>query len=388
MSNLHNQRFVSALTLLILGLGAVIIGSPYLVWAVSPDIPHIQAAAERGSVQEEIELGAAYFMGRGVERDEKQAAYWYEKAANSGDPAAQRQIGYFYMAGIGVVRDPARAVRWFERAIAGGLMSAKVNLGVAYLWGTGVREDDSLAAKYFQEAAEKGYGPGACYMGTLYYYGKGVQKNLVEARRWYEIGSKLHDARSKHNLALMIASEDGRPSKERVAKLLRESAKAGFVPAFHQLGLFLVLNPDIARAPDEAKTALESAAGAGYWKSSVVLGIMARDGYKMPKDLSAAYVHFRIALLQSENAAAKLLSVDFKTLSSELTQAQMQSLDVDAGQWFNKHQLKLEYLFENGEDRTEFPAFALESPEMGVHAGRLLNTPFDTGTAVGPRAMP
>ena len=70
-----------------------------------------------------------------MERNEKLAAYWYEKAANSGDPVAQKQIGYFYQVGIGVPRDPVRAVRWFERAVSGGLVEAKVNLGVVFLWG-------------------------------------------------------------------------------------------------------------------------------------------------------------------------------------------------------------------------------------------------------------
>src|SRR5262245_11787291 len=69
--------------------------------AADPDIPRLQAEAERGSVQQEIALAAAYMVGRGVQRDEKQAAFWYEKAANSGNPGAQEQIGFFYSAGIG-----------------------------------------------------------------------------------------------------------------------------------------------------------------------------------------------------------------------------------------------------------------------------------------------
>ena len=122
--------------------------------AVEPDIPRIQAGAQKGSIQQEIELAGAYFAGRGVTRDEKQAAYWYEKAANSGDPAAQLQIGFFYEAGIGVERDPARAAVWFERAVASGSVEAKVNLGVAYTWGVGVRKDPEFATQLFRAAAE------------------------------------------------------------------------------------------------------------------------------------------------------------------------------------------------------------------------------------------
>jgi TPR repeat protein len=388
MSYLRRQCAASTMSFLAMGMTLVTIGGGSLVWAVAPDIPRIQAEAEKGSVQQEIELGAAYLMGRGVERNEKQAAYWYEKAANSGDPEAQRQIGYFYTAGIGVERDPARAAYWFERAIAGGAMSAKVNLGVAYLWGMGVRKDVSLAAKLFQEAAAKGSGAGACYMGNLYYFGIGVTKDILEARRWYEMGSKLKDPRAKHNLALMLSHEQNPLNRERAAKLLRESAKAGFVPARHQLGLFLLHNPDIAKSPRESIDALEQAADEGIWKSSVVLGILARDGQGMSKDVSAAYYHFRVAELQGGDAATKMLANDMKALSGTLAQDQVDKMDAAADDWFKSHKVALEYLFENGEDRSEFPAFGLKSPDKDMHAGLLLTTPLDSGTGEAARSTP
>src|SRR6202008_5000213 len=87
---------------------------PQSAFAREAYITRIQSRAGPGPVAQEMELGAAYLAGRGVPRDEKKAAYWYEKAANAGDPGAQQQIGYFYQAGIGVGRDPARAAQWFE----------------------------------------------------------------------------------------------------------------------------------------------------------------------------------------------------------------------------------------------------------------------------------
>ncbi len=388
MSTCQHRHKMSITSFIAIGTLVFTISAARSAWAVSPDIPRIQAGAEKGSVQEEIELAAAYFMGRGVDRDEKQAAYWYEKAANSGDPAAQRQIGYFYTAGIGVERDPERAARWFERAIAGGLVSAKVNLGVAYLWGMGVPKDESQAAKLFQEAAAKGSGSGACYLGNLYYFGIGVSKNAVEARRWYEMGSKLHDPRAKHNLALMLSGEQNPSSKERAVKLLRESAKAGFVPARHQLGLFLLRNPDLANSPQEPIADLEEAAEAGVWKSSVVLGILARDGVRMPKDATAAYYHFRVAAVQGGDAAARLLANDLRSLTNSLAQAQIDKQNANAADWLMAHKVALEYLFENGEDRSEFPAFGLESPEKDVHAGLLLTKPLKQGTGDATRSNP
>ena len=357
--------------------GAMMAGlsAPRAAWAVNPDIPRIEAGAEKGSVLEELKLGNAYLTGRGVERNEKQAAYWYEKAANSGEPQAQREIGHFYMAGIGVERDPVRAVRWYERAIAGGLVSAKVNLGVAYLWGLGVQRDDAFAVKLFQEAAAKGSGAGAGYMGTLYYYGKCVRKDAVEARRWYELGSKLHDAPAEHDLALMLAAARNPSDRGRVVKLLRESAKTGYVPARYDLGFFLLRNPEFAKSRQEPVSLLEEAGREGMWKASVVLGIIARDGLGVPKDAAAAYYHFWIAKLQGGAAAAKLVATDLKVISAEFIPDQAERLKSEAAEWYKEHPPSLQYLHEDGEDRMEFSAFALQSPDRDIHAGRPTTLP-------------
>ena len=165
--------------------------------AADPDIPRLQVDAERGSVRQQLELGSAYFAGRGVPQDEKRAAYWFEKAANAGDPGAQAQIGYFYEAGIGVSRDPAQAARWFQRAVAGGLISAKVNLGVAYLLGEGVKQDTAMAEDLFRRAFAQGNGMAACYLGEMYSLGTGVERDEAAGERWYEAGVKLHDARAR-----------------------------------------------------------------------------------------------------------------------------------------------------------------------------------------------
>lgn len=164
-------------------------GGGRLIWAAGTDadIPRLEASAERGLVKSAVRLGDAYFIGRGVEKSDEKAAYWYERAANSGDPWAQNQIGYFYQTGIGVQRDPVRAAHWYERAASSGLLSARVNLGVAYLWGTGLPKDEAFAIKLFREAADKGCGLGAAYLGDVYFFGIGAERDLYAAElgtRW------------------------------------------------------------------------------------------------------------------------------------------------------------------------------------------------------------
>ncbi len=357
-----------------LAVGIVLLSVPPNVRAaVDPDIPRLQAEAERGSIQREVELGSAYFSGHGVAQDEKRAAYWFEKAANAGDPWAQMEIGYFYQAGTGVARDPAKAAKWFQRAAAGGLVTAKVNLGVAYLVGSGVRKDAALAENLFRQAFAQGDGVAAFYLGVMYSQGTGVQRDEAAGERWFEAGAKLHDPRSELRLATLIWRRQNDLNDARKAiKLLRESAAAGLVNAKHQLGITLVKNPQLASSPDEASTLLKEAAEAGEWRSSVALGLLSRDGIAgVPVDPRAAYYHYRVAVLQGGEEARRIVSNDLEGLSSRIGSQQAAAMDADASAWFANHHVALTFIAKDGMKWKDFPAYAVATPEEGTYAGRL-----------------
>jgi hypothetical protein len=383
MSRIQKKPSVAIVSFVSIGVFVLSFCAPHAACADDPDVSRIEAAAERGSIQQEIELGNAYLVGRGVARDEKQAAYWYEKAADSGDPVAQQQIGYFYQTGFGVKRDPSRAVQWFERAVANGLISAKVNLGVAYFWGLGVPKDTAFAAQLFREASQKGSGMGACYLGDLYYFGLGVTKSESGALHWFELGSKLHSVPAKLNLALLLSLQSDQKSQDRAVKLLRESATAGSVAAKHQLGLQIVRKPELARSPEEGIAMLEEAASQGFWRSSIVLGVLSRDGHGLAQDSSAAYYHFRIAVLQGGEQASRQVANDFRALSLVLNQVRMKELDEEAEAWAEKHNHPFEYVDHRGEKADTFHSLAFEYPEGDMHAALLAPTPDSDGTTGG-----
>jgi TPR repeat protein len=374
MKSARGSSAVAALLFQMIAAGMIAILLPHVAMATEPDIPQLQSGADHGSVQHEIELGAAYLLGRGVPKDEKQAAYWYEKAANSGDPGAQQQIGYFYAAGIGVERSPQRATKWFERAVASGSISAKVNLGVAYVWGQGVRKDPQLAAQLFREAAEKGSGIGACYLGDSYHFGIGVAKDDAKAMHWFEVGAKRHDARAAYDVAFLLLHQPNQGDNKRAIKYLRESAAGGYVMAKHQLALQLLRDHEGApsEASGEAMKLLEETAAEGFWKSSAILGILYRDGQGTPKDKEAAYYHFRIAALQGGDKAATLLASDLAALKLDLDASNVAALDAKATSWTEGHNIELEYVnAPRGLEQT-FPALATLYPQGDAHAGKAL----------------
>jgi len=62
----------------------------------TPDIDEILCAAREGQAWAQLQLGNAYHFGRGVIKDDAQAAIWYRHAAEQGDAAVQCNLGFAY----------------------------------------------------------------------------------------------------------------------------------------------------------------------------------------------------------------------------------------------------------------------------------------------------
>jgi len=63
-----------------------------------------RAAAERGNAAAQYNLGVMYEDGRGVTRDDAQAAAWYRKAADQGDAVAKDNLRLMHEQGRGVAK--------------------------------------------------------------------------------------------------------------------------------------------------------------------------------------------------------------------------------------------------------------------------------------------
>jgi TPR repeat protein len=139
--------------------------------------------------------------------------------------------------------------------------------------------------------------------------------------------------------------------------------------------LLLVNHAELAISQQEAVSMLEAAAEAGSWRSSIVLGVLSRDGKGVPKDSKAAYYRFRTAVLQGGEPAMRLVRNDVSTLSETLGTRQIEMLDSDANTWFQQHHLVLHFVYKDGEKSGRFPASALAASLNGLHADEPLSTP-------------
>ena len=88
----------------------------------------------------------------------RQAVYWYTKAAQQGDTDAQFLLGIMYDEGDDVPEDKAQAVYWYTKAAEMGDETAQYNLALMYFYGEGVNEDKEKAAYWFSKAKAAEHG--------------------------------------------------------------------------------------------------------------------------------------------------------------------------------------------------------------------------------------
>ncbi len=113
--------------------------------------------AEQGNASAQVSLGAMYYGGQGVTRDDREAAKWYRRAAEQGQRDAQFRLAVMYDKGVGVPLNYAEAARWYHAAAIRGHAEAQYRLGLLFLSGIGVPKNLVLAHLWFDLAAAQGH---------------------------------------------------------------------------------------------------------------------------------------------------------------------------------------------------------------------------------------
>ena len=172
--------------------------------------PALRAAASAGDMSAQYEIAVRFGDGRGVPRDERQAAYWLELAAKQGLAPAQFRLGGYYEKGIGVKKDLAAARDLYLAAAAKGNAKAMHNLAVLYADGVNGRADYHTAALWFRKAADRGITDSQYNLAILYARGSGGPQNYAEAYKWFALAAKQGDveaANKRDDIAAQLDEE-------------------------------------------------------------------------------------------------------------------------------------------------------------------------------------
>ena len=130
-----------------------------------------------------------------------QAVACFREAAEKGDAEAQLNLGSCYDNGRGVEKNNFEAAKWYRKSAEQGNVNAQLNLGCCYLAEENARE----AMKWFRKAAEQGSVAGQILLGFCYFSGKGVEKNAREAVKWLRKGI---ESRKEEGLICSVAGKE------------------------------------------------------------------------------------------------------------------------------------------------------------------------------------
>jgi len=172
----------------------------------------IKSMAQQGDAAAQYELAVRYVDGRGVARDAKTAAQWFEKAAGQGLAPAQYRLGSLYEKGVGVERDYARAKKYYQSAAGAGNARAMHNLAVLLAEnGDGGKPDYAAASQWFRKAAEFGVRDSQYNLAILYARGLGVGQSLPQSYLWFAAAAEQGDAdagKKRDEVAARLDSKD------------------------------------------------------------------------------------------------------------------------------------------------------------------------------------
>jgi len=149
-------------------------------------IDYLEKLAEKGISRAMLLLGNIYYTGKGVPQSYKEAAKWYEMAAEGLESYGLCNLGYCYYYGRDMDVNFKRAYECFSLSAYMKNPNAMYKLGDMFYNGTYVKEDKNAAFYWYCEALENldgedVYANISYRLGMCYLYGHGTCKNELLA---------------------------------------------------------------------------------------------------------------------------------------------------------------------------------------------------------------
>ncbi|MBF0751689.1 MULTISPECIES: tetratricopeptide repeat protein [unclassified Pasteurella] len=110
----------------------------------------MQPLALEGNVQAQSNLGMLYNLGRGVQKDQEKAYWWFSEAAEMGSVRAINNLAMMYYRGGYVRKDIPQAIKLFERTAKSKDLDAMMMLSEIYL----NQKNESKAFEWVKKAVD------------------------------------------------------------------------------------------------------------------------------------------------------------------------------------------------------------------------------------------
>jgi TPR repeat protein len=139
-------------------------------------------------------IASMYEQGSGLEKSHDKAIQFLQMAANNGNPSAQFDLAALYNDGTGgMTKDVPHACELFEKAADQGNVKAMHNVGFCYQVGSGGKKDENRAIDYYTKAAEAGSTRSQRNLGILF----GQSGRAEKAYFWLRVAEASGDTEKK-----------------------------------------------------------------------------------------------------------------------------------------------------------------------------------------------
>jgi len=135
------------------------------------------------------------------------------ESAERGTPEDQYNLGHRYEKGMGVTQSYTEAAHWYRLAAMQGYRDGQYKICELSERGQGVPQDYQESLRWCGLAADQGHGRAMFVIGRLYHTAHGVPHDLVRAHMWY-------------NLATAHGYDEGKRWRDRIADEMSPSQVA------------------------------------------------------------------------------------------------------------------------------------------------------------------
>lgn len=253
------------------------------------------ATAETDKIETQLQFAIAgsFADPKSKTYDPKEAAKWYELAAEKNEAWAMLSLAFLHHEGRLGQRDPAKTFEWFKRAAERGNHNLGwANLSICYEQGLGTPVDHAKAAEIWEKYRNDNT---VCHLGTIGQCPTDIltyEQELELTRTWAE---KKHDATAQYLLARRYLYGWGIAADlKKGLRWLRKAAGANQGAALHLLGLLYQNSWALmdCGSPEEGNRLafpyLEMAAATDYPAGIFQLGYCYDEGLGCPRNKDKA----------------------------------------------------------------------------------------------------
>ncbi len=277
-------------------------------------VKKLRELATSGEPEFCLELGNAYYYGRGIDKDVYSAFQWYFESAKSNNPAALFNVALCYDEGIGIEENKIEALRWYKKAADAGVLPAKFNLAMYYKDGAKFSSDsgDVFLEKDFQkslkilkECSNSGFPPADRELAKMYLNGNNLKQDKILGLKLLESSANKKDPEALYLLAkykIETGVEVGM-----VFPMIEKAAESNVVDAFELIGACYEIGRGTPQNKDRAVQYYKKAAEAGVVSAQLRLADYSLNGIIIKHDIWQAIYWYKKAAAQNDPYALFML---------------------------------------------------------------------------------